>query len=139
MSTFQPQPVLVALSTNDEASNGTVETKKGNFGQGGVKKKTQAFFECRKCGPFVKAFSEIYVIDSDDPFAIEIMEPTEMGFYEKEVIILRPTPEGEKHKLAFCGHCGGFVAHGVFRQWGDETESVRHKGPKSLYQQKNKK
>ena len=75
-------------------------------------------FECQSCGPFVKAYAEVTAKCSDTPFAIEILEPAEMGSYDIEVISIRPRPEGEVEKYAYCGHCGFLVGHALVNRWG---------------------
>jgi len=82
------------------------------------KKLQNIVFECQSCGPFVKAYAEVTAKCSDTPFAIEILEPAEMGSYNIEVIPIRPRPEGEVEKYAYCGHCGFLVGHALVNRWG---------------------
>lgn len=82
------------------------------------KKLQNIVFECQSCGPFVKAYAEVTAKCSDTPFAIEILEPAEMGSYNIEVIPIRPRPEGEVEKYAYCGHCGSLVGHALVNRWG---------------------
>lgn len=87
------------------------------------KKIRDIIFHCSKCGPFVKAFAEVTTKGSDSPFAIEILEPAEMGTYDLEVLHIRPRPEGEIEKYAYCGHCGSLIGHAVINRWGISRES----------------
>jgi uncharacterized Zn finger protein len=82
------------------------------------KKLQNIVFECPSCGPFVKAYAEVTTRCSETPFAIEILEPAEMGSYDIEVISIRPRPEGEVEKYAYCGHCGSLVGHALVNRWG---------------------
>tara|TARA_B100000315_G_C14430925_1_gene520085 strand:+ start:432 stop:785 length:354 start_codon:yes stop_codon:yes gene_type:complete len=89
------------------------------------KKKLQNIvFECPSCGPFVKVYAEISTRESDSPFAIEIMDPAEMGSYDVDEIIIRSRPEGELEKYAYCGHCGTLVGHALLNRWGISNEFV---------------
>ena len=86
-----------------------------NKEQNDNKKLRNIVFECPSCGPFVKAYAEVTAKCSDTPFAIEILEPAEMGSYDIEVISIRPRPEGEVEKYAYCG---SLVGHSLINRWG---------------------
>jgi uncharacterized Zn finger protein len=95
-------------------------------------------FECPSCGPFVKAYAEVLTRGSDSPYAIEIMDPAEMGSYDVEEIIIRPRPEGELEKYAYCGHCGSLVGHSLVNKWGITKEQEIEDRRKALVLEKEK-
>jgi hypothetical protein len=66
---------------------------------------------CSKCGPFVKAFCEVWQEGQDSPYKFELLEYNDRGkieLYEK--VKLKKKSGWGKKRLYFCGNCSRSIS-----------------------------
>jgi hypothetical protein len=74
---------------------------------------------CSKCGPFVKAFCEVWQKGQDSPYKFELLEYNDKGQIKLfEQVKLKKKSEWSNKRLYFCGNCSRSIS---FRNTKDFT------------------